>query len=442
MIQPQVLRGMRDFLPAEMLLRQKVMNLFREIFERHGFEPIDTPVLEYFEALTGNLDDEKLIYHFEDHGGREVGLRFDLTVPLARYVALHQNELTFPFKRYHIAPVWRADRPQKGRYREFWQCDADIVGSKSMVADADVVSIFVEALSAVRMPNFVVHINHRKLLEAMAAYAGVDASNAGSVYRSIDKLDKIGSEGVVEELVRHGVDDDVARQVVDLTAMEGSADQLLTRFRSELAGDELAQSALNELDDLFEYLAASGVQERHVRLDPSLARGMSYYTGPVYEARVSEPAIGSLGGAGRYDGLVSRFSKLELPATGISLGLERIIYVVQELGLLDVDTTVSQVLVTVFNDQLVRESLAIGAQLRDAGFRAEVYLEPGRNLGRQFRYADAKGIRVAIVAGPDETARGAVALKDLASGDQREIPRDTMIEEIRALLPRNEIIRD
>src|SRR5688500_17838491 len=196
--QAQVLKGMRDFLPERMIARQRVIALLRDVFERHGFEPIDTPALEYYDALAGKYgEDEKLIYHFEDHGGREIGLRYDLTVPLARFVAVHRNELTFPFKRYHIGPVWRADRPQKGRYREFWQCDADIVGTRSMLADADVVSIVVEALQAVNMPNFVVHINHRKLLESFAIYAGVPAERAGSVYRAIDKLDKIGESGVV-----------------------------------------------------------------------------------------------------------------------------------------------------------------------------------------------------------------------------------------------------
>ncbi|MFW6075346.1 MAG: histidine--tRNA ligase [Chloroflexota bacterium] len=423
MIQPQVLRGMRDFLPEQMILRQRIMATFREIFERHGFEPIETPVLEYLEVLTGNLDDEKLMYHFEDQGGREVGMRYDLTVPFARFVALHRNELTFPFKRYHIAPVWRADRPQRGRYREFWQCDADIVGATSMLADADVVSIFVEALSAINMPDFAVHINHRKLLEAMAEVAGVEESRAGHVYRSIDKLDKIGADGVIDEMVKGGIAADVAGRMVDFTTYAGPPDAVLSWAREQLAGREKAARALNELEELFDHLAALGVEPAHYRFDLSLARGLAYYTGPVYEARVEEFNVGSLGGAGRYDGLVGRFSKQDMPATGISLGLERIIDVVGELGLMSIERSVSQVLVTIFDDDGIPDSLRLSTELRSAGLRVETYLEPKRNLGRQFRYADQKGIKFALVLGPDEREKGVVAVKDLGSGDQVDVGR-------------------
>ena len=415
---------MRDFLPAQMILRQRVIETFRGVFERHGFEPIETPVLEYYETLTGNLDDEKLIYHFEDHGGREVGLRFDLTVPLARFVALHQNELTFPFKRYHIAPVWRADRPQRGRFREFWQCDADIVGSASMLADADVVSVVVECLEAIEIGDFQVRINHRKLLEAVARYAGVDEERAGSVYRSIDKLDKIGAEGVIAELRESGVSDSSAGAIVELVGATGSPSELLSQVASTLGDTPGAADALRDLNELFDALAASGVPEERYRFDLSLARGMGYYTGPVYEAVHSEVSIGSLAGAGRYDGLVGRFSKQELPATGISLGIERIFEVLQEQGRQLEARSVTQLLVTVFDREHAGESLRLATELRRAGIRTEVYLEPQRNMGRQLAYADAKGIPLAAVLGPDEIARGVVAIKDLRTQEQTEHPRE------------------
>lgn len=417
--QAQVLKGMRDFLPERMIARQRVIALLRDVFERHGFEPIDTPALEYYEALAGKYgEDEKLIYHFEDHGGREIGLRYDLTVPLARFVAVHRNELTFPFKRYHIGPVWRADRPQKGRYREFWQCDADIVGTRSMLADADVVSIVIESLQAVNMPNFVVHINHRKLLESFAIYAGVPAERAGSVYRAIDKLGKIGESGVVAELVASGVDMTAAGRIVELVSTSGPPDVVLSAVADRLNGIELAREALDDLQQLFNYLAALGAPAQHFEFDLALARGLEYYTGPVFETMVEEPKIGSIGGAGRYDGLVGMFSGQDIPATGMSLGLERIIDVAEELQLLNFSTSVSEVLVTVFDAEHTHQSLKLAALLRRAGIRTEVYVEEGRNLGRQHQYAERRGIPYSIVLGPEEAERSEAVIRNIHTREQ------------------------
>lgn len=429
---PQILRGFRDFLPEQMLLRQEIISRFRGVFEHHGFEPIDTPVLEYYETLTGNIDDEKLIYHFEDQGGREVGMRFDLTVPLARFVALHRNELVFPFKRYHIAPVWRADRPQRGRFREFWQCDADIVGTSSMLADADVVSIVVEALQSVNMPNFVVRINHRKLLESFARYAGVGDEKAGSVYRTIDKLDKIGPEGVIAELEGIGVNGATAGKIIDMLAISGEPDEMLSRIAGELESIDIARQAIHDLSDLFDYLSALGVPADTYELDLALARGMGYYTGPVYEATVREGNIGSVAGAGRYDGLVSRFSKQPLAATGISLGIERITVLAEEMDLLHISRSVSDVLVTLFDDSTVAASLSLSTELRKAGLKVETFLETGKGLGQQFRYAGRKSIPWAVVLGPDELERGVVALKNLGSGDQVEVERSKLVAAIQS----------
>ncbi|MEZ4570306.1 MAG: histidine--tRNA ligase [Thermomicrobiales bacterium] len=433
MITPRVLRGMRDFLPAQMIMRRQVIETIRDVFERHGFEPIETPVLEYFETLTGSIDDEKLIYHFEDHGGREVGLRFDLTVPLARFVAQHQNELTFPFKRYHIAPVWRADRPQRGRFREFWQCDADIVGSSSMLADADVVSVMVESLDALKIGDFTVKINHRKLLEAVGRYAGVDEDHAGSVYRSVDKLDKIGPEGVAEELIENGVSADSANRIVELVSASGTSSEQFERAASALEGIAGAAEAIDELSSLFGALAASNIPESRYRFDLSLARGMGYYTGPVYEAAAEGADVGSLAGAGRYDGLVGRFSRQNLPATGISLGIERIFEIIQERQGAGSAASVSQIMVTVFDDEQTSDSLRLAAELRGAGLRAETYLEPRRSLGRQFAYAEARGIPYAAVLGPDEIERGVVGLKDISTQDQVELQRGELAGEVTRL---------
>ena len=435
---PQVLRGFLDFLPSSMIARQHIVALLRDVFERHGFEPIDTPALEYYETLAGKYgEDEKLIYHFRDHGDREVGLRYDLTVPLARFVAVHRNELTLPFKRYHIGPVWRADRPQKGRYREFWQCDADIVGTRSMLADADVVSIVIECLQRIGMPNFVVRINHRKLLEATALYAGVEPDRAGGVFRAIDKLSKIGPEGVVAELGRAGVDERAATQVVELVSLSGAPDTLLAQVRGRLADIPRAQEALADLEQVFDYLAALGAPSQHYLFDLALARGLDYYTGPVFETTVDEPKIGSLGGAGRYDGLVGMFSGKELPATGMSLGLERIIDVANELGLLDTPAAISDAFVTIFDAEHTHTALQIVSELRRAGIRAETTQEDGRNLGRQLQYAGRRAIPFAVVCGPDELERGVVGLRNMTSGEQRDVPRADLAAELLSALGRS-----
>jgi histidyl-tRNA synthetase len=415
---------MRDFLPQQMLVRQAVIDRFRTVFERYGFEPIDTPLLEYYEVLAGKYGEEgdKLMYHFQDHGGRQVGLRYDLTVPLARFVAAHRHELAFPFKRYHIGPVFRAERPQRGRYRQFWQCDVDTVGTHSMLADAEVLAVWVEALESVNLPNVVVHVNHRKLLQALATRAGVPAEQAPTVYRAIDKLEKIGPEGVREELLRHGIAESAARAVLELVQLHGTPGPVLEEVSQRLAGDPDAETAVSELRQLVGCLDLLAVDPRRYMLDLALARGLDYYTGPVFEAIVAEPAIGSLGGAGRYDGLIGMFVDEEIPATGGSLGLERVVEVVQELQLLQTPPTVSQALVTVFDDERWGEALRIAQALRAHGINAEVYLGERRELRRQIQYADRKGIPVVLFRGPDELAAGVVSVRELATGHQHRVP--------------------
>ncbi|MEA2529331.1 MAG: histidyl-tRNA synthetase [Thermomicrobiales bacterium] len=428
---PQVLKGFRDYLPKQMILRRRIIETFREIFERHGFEPLDTPALEYLEVLTGKAgENEKLMYHFLDQGEREVGMRYDLTVPLARVVAMHQDELVMPFKRYHIAPVWRAEKPQRGRFREFWQCDADVAGSASMVADAEVVAIMAEALTAVGLPNFTIHISHRRLLESIALASGVPEAQAGTIYRAVDKLAKIGRQGVRRDLIDGGIEEEVADRVVEAVTAEGTAKELLDDLAVRLEAVQSAGEAIAELRQLFELLPPFGVPERAYRLDLSLARGLDYYTGPVYEATVDEPKVGSVAGAGRYDKLVGTFLGRPIPATGISLGLERIIEVVEEFGLLPTPATVADVVVTVFPDTLAA-SARIARELRNAGFNVDGLVQPNRSLGDQLKYANRKGVRFAVIAGSAELDRGEASLKDLASGEQTTVPLARVAEEMR-----------
>lgn len=434
---PQVLKGMRDFAPQQMLLRQHVIATFRRVFERYGFEPIETPELEYLEVLTGKYgEDEKLIYHFEDRGGREIGLRYDLTVPLARFVASHRGELIFPFKRYHIAPVFRADRPQRGRYRQFWQCDADIVGTGSMMADAEVIMVWIDALSAVNIPGFVVHINHRKLLQSLAEVAGVPEEQATTIHRAIDKLSKIGRQGVLKEMVANGIAPEAAGRVLDLVELRGPAAEVLAEFRRRLVGNRLAEEGIAELEVLFRYLEEMHADPEAYRFDPSLARGLDYYTGPVMEAMSEEANIGSLGGAGRYDRLVGAFLGQDIPATGCSLGLERIIDVIQELDLLPMPNTVTSVLVTIFPGSYELESYSLDfvSRLRRSGVNAEIYLDERRDLRRQGQYADKKGIPIVAFLGESEREAGVVNLRLMSSGEQVTVALDDAAAEIEKLV--------
>ena len=431
---PQVLKGFRDYLPEQMILRQEIIGRVRGVFERHGFEPLDTPALEYLEVLTGKAgENEKLMYRFEDQGGREVGLRYDLTVPLARVVAMHQNDLALPFKRYQIAPVWRGENTQRGRFREFWQCDADIAGSPSMLADAEVVAVMAEALTAVGLPNFVIHVSHRKLLESLGRAAGVAEEQATTLYRAIDKLDKIGREGVARELTGAGIAAAAAARVLELVTAGGEPEALLAELRRELAEVPGAPEALAELTELFALLPDFGVPADRYRLDLALARGLDYYTGPVYEATVTEPKVGSVAGAGRYDGLVGTFLGRPIPATGISLGLERIIEVVREHDLLPTPATTAEVLVAVF-PETVGAGARVAAALRAAGLNVDLSLQPGRGVGDQLKRADRKGIPLAVIVGAAELAEGRASLKPLRGGEQTTHAIGELAEAVRERL--------
>ena len=425
-IKPQLLKGFRDFLPAQMILRQRIISTLRDIFERHGFAPLDTPALEYLETLAGKYgEEERLLYRFQDAGGRDVGLRYDLTVPLARVVGLHQNEIVFPFKRYHIAPVWRAEKPQRGRYREFYQCDVDIVGSSSMLADAEILSILLEAMDTLGFTGYNILLYNRKLLEAMARAAGVPAAQAGSIYRALDKLDKIGPAGVLAEMDRYGVPAEAAQRALAFAVADAGADNatVLAGLETRLAGDPVGLEGVRELREIVEYLAALTPSARRVRVDPTLARGLDYYTGPIWEVHVDEPKIGSLGGGGRYDKLVGMFSGRDLPTTGSALGLERIIDVMESLSMGATPLSVSKVLVAPYNRDLLPGALSVLGDLRQARIPAEIYLNPDERLGKQLQYADRLGIPFAALVTPDEFARGEVMLKDLKTQTQQALPR-------------------
>ncbi len=435
-VEPRLPRGMRDMLPQKMLQRRYVIGVVERVFERFGFEPLQTPVLELQQTLTGKYgpDAEKLIYDARHLEGKEdLALRYDLSVPLSRVVAMNP-ELIKPFKRYQIAPVWRAERPQKGRYREFYQCDADIVGTASMLADAEIVTMIFTVLSELGFKQFVTKLNNRKVLTALGEYSGVSPALLGGLYRALDKLDKIGQDGVRDEMLKNEIPSDTVTKILDLSAR--SVDDLEAwreRFREYPRGIE----GINEMIELKQFAIAMGVSPDRLQIDLTMVRGLEYYTGPIFETVVTEPKIGSLTGGGRYDGLVGLFSKNSLPVTGTSLGIERIIDVMDELKMYppDLGTTVVDVLVTVFEDELRAASLSVATELRAAGINAEVWYDLDA-LGKQLRYAAARGIPYVVIIGPDETAQDSATFRDLATGEQVQITRGELAKALKEKLQR------
>jgi histidyl-tRNA synthetase len=421
---PQNVKGMRDHLPEAMILRQHIITTLTAVFERYGFEPLQTPIIEHAATLEGKIgEDEKLIYRFETHGGDRVALRYDQTVPLARVVAQYQGQLVLPWRRYAIGQSYRGERAQRGRYREFWQADLDIVGASTPLADAEIIAVLTAALSALGFTGFTTLLNHRQILSAIARVAGLDEAAAGGVYRAIDKLDKIGADGVREELLKSGVAPDAAARILAMVLLEGQPNDVLEELADRLSGDERAAAALENLRQIIGYLPMLGVPEQAYAVAPSLARGLSYYTGSVFEAQIQSPPMGSLLGGGRYDELVGLFAGRPIPTVGLAFGIERLHDVMTELGMGPGKRTVAQAFVTIFDQEHAPASLKLANELRAAGIKVEQALDPHEKLGKQLKYADRRGIPFALVLGPDELARGEVVLKDLRSGEQRSLPR-------------------
>ncbi len=412
-------RGMRDFLPEDMRRREYVFGILEEIFKAHGFEKIETPAIELWEILSGKYgEEEKLIYRFKDRKGRDIGLRYDLTVPLARVVAQHKSELTFPFKRYQMERVWRADRPQKGRYREFYQCDVDIVGTKSMLADAEVISVIYETLKRLNFKNFIIRINNRKLIKAL--YEKIGEGSELEVARAVDKMDKKGPRGVKEELLNRGISP--SGSDIILKAMEIKDIKEAKSFYGNCEG-------VMELEELFSYLVDYGILEEHFAYDPSLARGLDYYTGPIFETVVRKPRIGSITGGGRYDGLIGAFRGAEIPATGTSLGVERLIAVMEELSMFPTGISSPVDVIVCHFAETKGEAVKIASKLRAEGIRTDLYTGE-KDLRAQLGYAAGNGISFVVIVG-DEVKEGKVVLKNLRSRKQKILSLQDVISEVK-----------
>jgi histidyl-tRNA synthetase len=422
---------MRDFLPPDVRRRTHVIAVIEDVYRRYGFQPLETPALENIETLTGKYGEEgnKLIFkvlrrgEHESSGETDLALRYDLTVPLARVVAEHRGRLPKFFKRYQIQPVWRADRPARGRFREFYQCDVDVIGSRSMVVEAEVCAAVSDVLLRLGFRDFVIRVNHRRVLSGLLEASGVPADLHGQALVALDKLDKVGADGVRRELAERGIGAAEGERVVAAFA----AGTTLADVRALLEDRPDALAGAADLEAMFALSGATSAGP-HLRFDASLARGLSYYTGAIMEIAVPDLA-GSLGGGGRYDGLIGMFLGDEIPACGFSLGLERILVVMAERGMFppEVDAAGADVLVTLFEGEDAGEALRLAAAIRAAGVRAEVYPEADK-LGKQFKYAAAAGIPRVAVMGSDERARGVVTVKDMTSGEQTAVPRPTVGE--------------
>src|SRR2546421_6595791 len=462
----QPARGMRDFLPADVRRREYVIRIIKEVYERYGFEPLETPAVENIETLLGKYGEEgnQLIFKIlkrgehERTGEADLALRYDLTVPLARVVAEYGDKLPRFFKRYQIQPVWRADRPARGRFREFYQCDVDCIGTRSPIVEAELCAAASDALNALGFRDFTIRLNHRQVLAGVLDAAGIEADKHADALVALDKLDKIGREGVAREFNVRGIVAESGEELLgffeNLPALEHAA-EFVADGRGESRGEAYNRAALgrlvefvgdheagargvDELRRVVEYASAYGVADK-IKIDPSLARGLSYYTGAIMEINVPD-LTGSLGGGGRYDNLVGMFSGRDIPACGFSLGLERIIVVMTERGMFpaDLERASADVLVTVWNEESIKDSLAFAGELRRSAtdLRVDVYPEADK-LGKQLKYASTRGVPFVVVIGEEERARGEVALKDMGTGEQRASNREQAGAEIREALRRN-----
>ncbi len=424
LIQPRTLKGFRDFLPEAMIPRESLMQTARNVYRSFGFVPIETPVLEYAEILCGKGSEEtdRQMFRFNDHGNRDVGMRFDLTVPLARFVAQHSNDLGMPFKRYQISTVWRGEKPQVGRYREFMQCDFDTIGTTSIASDIETTLVIYELMKAIGFDRFQIRINNRKVLNGLLEKFEL-ADKSVTVLRSLDKLPKIGRDKVLVEMTGDsGISQEQAEKILQLAEIQGTNENVLAQLGPICAGNELAELGLSELTQLIEATSGLGITDANLNIDVSIARGLDYYTGTIYETFLDDlPKIGSVCSGGRYDNLAGLYTKQHLPGIGASLGLDRLLTAMESLDMIPKSRATADVLIVQFDKSRLREYLQVAQSLRSAGIATEVYPE-AKKLGQQFKYADRRGFKAVLIAGDNEFEQGVVQLKWMADGSQTDLP--------------------
>ncbi len=425
-------KGMRDFLPEDMIKREYVISIIKDVFESYGFEPVETPAIELWETLSGKYgDEEKLIYKFKDRGEREVGLRYDLTVPLSRLYATNREKILKPFKRYQIQPVWRADKPQKGRFREFYQCDVDIIGTTSLYADAELLKIIYVVLRKLGFKNFKIKINSRKIFPAIMEKLGEDEDKIYQFARAVDKLDKIGINGVKIELEKYGFSSEKIKILDDFkVVLNKKNDEVIEFFKNFFFGLNKGVKFVSEIEEFYNSALDFEIPESFIKIDPLLARGLNYYTGPIFETIVEKPKIGSITGGGRYDNLIGFFSGESVPATGTSLGLERIITVMNELSMFPFDRkTKVQLLFVVQDKKFIRDIIKNCENLRNRGLKCDIYFGK-KDLRGQIKYALSRGIRYIAIIGEDELKENKISLKDLQTKEQRLLSIDEVYKRV------------
>lgn len=436
LIEPRTLKGFRDYPPELMIPRERLLEKARQVYRSYGFAPIDTPALEYTEILLGKGGEEsdKLIYRFNDHGGRDVALRFDLTVPFARFAAQYIGKLGTPFKRYALGPVWRGENTAHGRYREFWQCDFDTIGTTSNASDIETALVIHDLMRELGFERFEVRINNRLVLNGLLEEIGL-ASQTAAVLRALDKLPKIGADKVMEEMAQGaGIPREQAQRVLTLVGTQGSNEEILERLRRDFGSNSKAAEGITRLGELLAVARTAGIPEGRIRLDLSIARGLDYYTGTIYETFLLDlPGIGSVCSGGRYDNLAGLYTKQHLPGVGASLGLDRLLSAMEELKLLPRASTPAPVLVIQFAPEFLGEYQKMARTLRAEGIGTEVYPE-AKKVGAQLKYAESRGFNVALIAGPEEFSQGAWKVKDLSQRSEATVPRAQVGEAIRRVL--------
>lgn len=436
LIEPRTLKGFRDYLPELMIPREWMLEQARRVYRSYGFAPIDTPALEYAEILLGKGGEEtdKQLYRFTHHD-HDIALRFDLTVPFARFAAQHIGKLGTPFKRYHMGPVWRGENTQKGRYREFWQCDFDTIGTTSSAADIEVALVIHDLMHGMNLERFVIHVNNRLVLNGLLEELGL-AGKTALVLLCLDKLGKGTREDVQKEMAeRAGVTAEQSSRLLDFVQTAGTNAEILARLKTEFGANAKAADGIQRLEELLAAVSKAGVPDGMIVLDLSIARGLDYYTGMVYETFLTDmPKIGSVCSGGRYDNLAGLYTKQSLPGVGASLGLDRLLAALEELKLLKGTATPAPVFIVQFTAERVGEYQAMARRLRAAGIGAEVFTD-AKKIGQQFQYAEKRGHKLALIAGPDDFAKGTWNVKDLAKREEKKgVPDAEVLTLISALL--------
>jgi histidyl-tRNA synthetase len=449
---PSIPKGTRDFGPEQMGKRNFILQTIREVYQKYGFQPLETPAMENLSVLTGKYGDEgdTLLFKILNSGDflsdtseadykagyktvlpkvAKKGLRYDLTVPFARYVVMNQSEISFPFKRYQIQPVWRADRPQKGRYQEFYQCDADVVGTDSLICEAEIVAMMEEVLQKLALQNFVIKINNRKVLAGMAEAIGASGKE-GALCVAIDKLDKIGLDQVKKELLERDFSESAVAQLEPMLFVSGNNEERLQGMKALLGASEIGKKGIEELEETFRLMRVAGISYSHVEIDFTLARGLAYYTGAIFEVKVLGSGIGSISGGGRYDDLTGVFGLPGVSGVGFSFGVDRVYDVMEEQQVFPADSLQSTQVLFINFDQTTQDyCLPLLQQLRAANIKAEIFPHKAK-IGKQMTYANNKRIPYVVLAGSEEMQQGKLTLKEMESGAQSLISPQELVEKM------------